>query len=141
MNKRSDNRAEKYQDAADARDRSEHCMHDCRHNVEKKPGAAEDDRLHRIKAHKIVLFFEDIENNAADQWNASNGRSYVRRQTGRCWRRARPGPGSWRRRRWNGLLVWHDLHTQTSRSLVKQTCLLQFLFGFHCRIETNIVAS
>src|SRR5436190_1776802 len=65
----------------------------------------------------------------ADEWNAGNRRSYVRRQTGRRWRRARSGLGTWRTRRWNRLLVWHDLHTQIGRWLVKQSCLLQFLFS------------
>jgi hypothetical protein len=43
MNKGCDNCPEKYQDATDTWDRSEHRMHDSRHNVKKKPGAAKDD--------------------------------------------------------------------------------------------------
>jgi prepilin-type N-terminal cleavage/methylation domain-containing protein len=121
MDQRRDNRPEKYQDATDTWNRGEHHMHDSRHDVEEKPSATEDDGLHSVETHKTVVLFQNVENNAADQWNAGNRRSHVRRQTGCSGVRARLRRGTWRRRRRNRLLVWHDLHTQNGCWLVKQS--------------------
>lgn len=79
MNQRSDDRPEKYQDSTDPWDRPEHRMDDRRHNVKEKPCAAEDDRLHRVKAHETIVLFEDIKNDAADQRDAGDGCSHVGR--------------------------------------------------------------
>jgi hypothetical protein len=52
-------------------------MHDRRDNVKKQPCATKDDRLHGIKADKTVAFFENVKNDAPDEWNAGNGCSHV----------------------------------------------------------------
>jgi len=82
MDERCDNCPEKYQDATDTWNRSKHRMHNGRDNVEKKPRAAKDDRLHGVKTDEVVALFENIKNDAPDQWNASDGCGHVRRQTG-----------------------------------------------------------
>ena len=79
MNQRRDDCPEKYQDTADTRNRPKDRMDDRRNNVEEKPCATEDDRLHRVKAHERVVFFEDIKNDAADQRNAGDGCSHIGR--------------------------------------------------------------
>ena len=79
MNQRCDNCPEKYQDAADTGNRPEHRMDDRGHDVKEKPCATENDRLHRIKAHKAVVLFEDIKNDAADQRDAGDGCSHIGR--------------------------------------------------------------
>ena len=66
VNQRGNDRPEKYQDTTNTGDRSKHRMDDCRDNVKKKPRAPEDDRLHRVKAHKVIVLFQDIKNDAAD---------------------------------------------------------------------------
>src|SRR6266436_825135 len=122
MHQGGDNRPEKYQNAADSWNRREHHVHDSGHDVKEKPSATKDDRLHGVETHKTVVLFEYVENNATDQRNAGYRGSYVRRQTGRCGFRARLGTWTWRRRRWNRLFVWHNLHTQNASCLVKQSC-------------------
>ena len=79
MNQRRDDCPEKYQDAANTRNRPKHSMHDSRHNVKQKPCATKDDRLHCVKAHETIVLFEDIKNDAADQWDARDGRSHIGR--------------------------------------------------------------
>jgi hypothetical protein len=79
MKKCRDNCPEKYQDAADARNGPEDRMHDRRDNVEEKPRATKDDRLHRVEAHERIVLFEDIKNDAADQRNAGDGCSHIGR--------------------------------------------------------------
>src|SRR5436190_17729663 len=110
MHQRRDNRPEKYQNAANAWNRPEHRMHDGGHDIEEKPSTPKNDRLHCIKTHKTVVLFQNVKDDAADEWNTGNRRSHIRRQTGRCGFRPWLGSGTWRRRRWNRLLVWHDLH-------------------------------
>ena len=68
------------------------CVGNCINNREKNPGAAKDDRLHRVKTHKTVALFEHIKDDAADQRNTGNRRGDVRRQTGRVMARL-PVPG------------------------------------------------
>jgi len=82
MHERCDNCPEKYQDAADTWNRSKDRMHNGRDNVKKKPRATKDDRLHGVETDEAVALFENIKNDAPDQWNAGDGRSHVRRQTG-----------------------------------------------------------
>src|SRR6266403_4919069 len=130
VHQRRDNRPEKYQDATDGWYRREHHMDDSGHNVEEKPRATEDNRLHRVEAHKAVVLFQNIKDDAADEWNTSNRRSHVRRQTGRCGFRARLGLGTWRRRRWNRLLVWHNLDTRNDLCFVKQSWSYTLFFAF-----------
>ena len=77
MDKRGDDRPEKYQHSTDARDCAEDRMYHRRDNVKKQPCAAKDDRLHGIKTDKAVALFEDIKNDAADEWNAGDGCSHV----------------------------------------------------------------
>ena len=79
MNQRRDDCPEKYQDATDARDGPKHRMDDRGHNVKEKPRAAKDDRLHRVEAHKTVVFLEDIKNDAADQRDARDGCGHIGR--------------------------------------------------------------
>jgi len=66
MHQRRDNSPEKYQDAADARDCAKHHVHDSGDNVEEKPGAAKNDRLHRVETHETVTLFQNVKNDAAD---------------------------------------------------------------------------
>src|SRR5882724_2540323 len=139
MDQRRDNRPKKYQDPADARNRGEHHMHDSGHDVEEKPRATENDRLHRVETYKAVALFQNVENNATDQRNAGNCRSHVRRQTGCSGVRARLGWWTWRRRNW--LLIWHDLHTQNSRCLVKQSCGAMLLFSLSLRSQSEYRAA
>ena len=80
MHQRRDHRPQKYQDRTDAGNRSDNRVHHHRGYVEEKPGAAEDDRLHRVKTHKAVPFFQQIKNNSADEWDASNRSRDVRWQ-------------------------------------------------------------
>ena len=79
MNERRDDCPEKYKNATNAGDRPKHRMDDRRYNVKEKPRAAKDDGLHRVKAHETVVLFENIKNDAADQWNAGDGRSDIGR--------------------------------------------------------------
>src|SRR6266699_4746012 len=87
------------------------------------------------------MLFQNVKNDATNQRYAGNRRSHVRRQTRRCRFRPRLGSGNWRRRRWSRLFIWHDLHTQNGRWLVKQSCGAILLFRFHSLANTNIVAS
>ena len=73
MDERCDNRPEEYENTTDAGDRTEDRMHDRRDNVKQEPRATKDDRLHGIKTHEAVVFFENVENDAADEWNAGDG--------------------------------------------------------------------
>jgi len=131
VNEGCDNRPEKHQDAADTGDRTEDRMHDRRDNVKQEPRATEDDRLHGVKTHEAVAFFENVENDAADQWNAGNGCGHVRGQTSRggcrscLWFRTQ--------RRWRLTWinwVWHGLHTQTWRWFVKESSVTRLDFAF-----------
>jgi len=79
MNQRRDDCPEKYQNTTDARNSPEHRMDDRRHNIEEKPCATKDDRLHRVKAHERIVLFEDIKNDAADQRDAGDGCSHIGR--------------------------------------------------------------
>src|SRR6266481_5301239 len=130
MHQGGDNRPEKYQNAADSWNRSEHRVHDSGHDVKEKPSATENDRLHGVEAHEAVVLFQNVENNATDQRNAGDRRSYVRRQSSLYGFRTRLGSRRWRRWRWSRLLVWHDLHTQNDQCLVKQSCFLRIFFAF-----------
>ena len=121
MHQRRDNRPEKYQNAANSWNCPEYRMHDGGHDVEEKPGTSKNDRLHCIKTHKTVVLFQNVKDDAADEWNTGNRRSHVRRQTRRRRIRARLGSWAWRRRRRSWLLIWHDLHTQKGQSVVKQS--------------------
>src|SRR5207248_11632085 len=130
MNESCDNCPKKYQDAADTWDRSKYSMHNGRNNVKKKPPATKDDRLHGVKPDEAVSFFENVENDATDQWDTGDGCSYVRRQTRRSgcsfYFRFRTG------RRWRlGRIDWigHDLHTQTWKCFVKQSSR-RWIFAF-----------
>src|SRR5438552_6696773 len=112
-------------------------MHNSRDNIEQEPRAAKDDRLHGIKADKAVSLLQDIKNDAADQWNAGDGCSHIRRQTGRLGFRAGLGFGTWRWWRWRRWLVrvnWvgHGLHTQIWRYFVKESSasLLRFWLSY-----------
>src|SRR6266566_2391455 len=87
------------------------------------------------------MLFQNVKNDATNQRYAGNRRSHVRRQTRGCRFRPRLGSGNWRRRRWSRLFIWHDLHTQNGRWLVKQSCGAILLFRFHSLANTNIVAS
>ena len=143
MHQRRDNRPEKYQNAADAWNRPEHRMHDSRHDVEEKPSTPKNDRLHCIKTHKTVVLFQNVKDDAADERNAGNGRSHIRRQTRRCGFWARLGCGTWRRR--SGFFIWHNLHTQNGQSVVKQSCGVMLLFAstqdskrISCRLTPTI---
>src|SRR5438270_4434785 len=69
MHQRRDNRPEKYQNAADSWNCPEHCVHDSRYNVKQKPSATKNDRLHCIKTHKTVVLFQNVKDDAADEWN------------------------------------------------------------------------
>src|SRR5439155_5249898 len=114
------------------------CTQKARHkgapDSNQNPSDTEDDRLHRVEAHKTVVLFRNVENDATDQRNASNRRSHVRRQTRRCGLRARLGSGALRGRRWNWLLIWHDLHTQNGKRIVKQSCFCcYFLLSLQAR--------
>src|SRR6266498_6166548 len=62
MHQRRDNSPEKYQDAADARDCAKHYVHDGGDNVEEKPSAAKNDRLHRVETHETVTLFQNVKN-------------------------------------------------------------------------------
>jgi len=87
------------------------------------------------------MLFQNVKNDATNQRYAGNRSSHVRRQTRGCRFRPRLGSGNWRRRRWSRLFIWHDLHTQNGRWLVKQSCGAILLFRFHSLANTNIVAS
>ena len=79
MNQRRDDCPEKYQNSADTRNCPKNRMNDCGHDVKEKPRATKDDRLHRVKAHETIVLFEDIKNDTADQRNAGDGCSHIRR--------------------------------------------------------------
>lgn len=79
MNERRDYRPEENQDAANARDRSKDHVHDGGGNIKQKPRAAKYDRLHSVEAHKAVVLFQNVKNDATDQRYAGNRRSHVRR--------------------------------------------------------------
>src|SRR5262249_54106603 len=66
MNQRCDDCPEKYQDATNTGNCAKHCVDDRGHNVKEKPSTTENYRLHRVKAHKTIVLFEDIKNDAAD---------------------------------------------------------------------------
>ena len=57
---------------------------------EDDPGAAEDDRLHRVEADKLIALFEDVEDDAADERETGERGGDIRRQTGRARVHARP---------------------------------------------------
>src|SRR5438093_1735952 len=124
MDERGDDCPEKYQHSTDCWNSAEDRVDHLRDNVKKQPRTTKDDRLHGIKTDKAVPLFENVKNDAPDEWNAGNGCSHVRRQTGRLRCRARPGFRTRRRRRWLTRFGWigHDLHTQTRTWLVKQSC-------------------
>lgn len=61
-----DQSPENNEQAADAGDGGEDRMHDACDDIENDPGRAEDDRLHGVKADKLIMLFEDVENDAAD---------------------------------------------------------------------------
>jgi len=53
-------------DPSHDRDRRQNRQDDAPDDIKQKPGAPENDRLHRVEAHKTVLLFQDIKNDATD---------------------------------------------------------------------------
>jgi len=66
LDERSDYCPEKHEETADSRNGAKDRVHHGGGNIKKKPCAAENDRLHGVKAHKTVVLLDDIENDAAD---------------------------------------------------------------------------
>jgi len=62
----SDYCPEKHKETADSRNGAKDRVHHRGGNIKKKPCAAENDRLHRVKANKTVVLLDDIKNDAAD---------------------------------------------------------------------------
>src|SRR5439155_4472587 len=76
LNERSNDCPEKHEDTANPRNRAEDRVHHRGGNIKKKPCPAKNDRLHRVEAHERVVFFENIKNDTADQWNAGDRSSH-----------------------------------------------------------------
>ena len=107
VNDRSDDSPEKYQDSANRRNCAKNRVHDRGNDIEQKPGQPKDDRLHRIKTHERVVFFQNEKDDAADQWNTGERGRDIGRQPSRFWRV--------RDRRRRRCVVGHNLVTQDGR--------------------------
>lgn len=66
MDERGDYCPEKHEETADSGNGAKDRVHHRGCNIKKQPSAAENDRLHRVKAHKTVVLLDDIKNDAAD---------------------------------------------------------------------------
>lgn len=53
----------------------------CTADMNQYPSNAKNDRLHGVKPNEAILFFQNIKNDAAHEWDAGNRRSHVRGQT------------------------------------------------------------
>ena len=66
MNDRLNDSPKKYQNSTNRRNRPKDQEEDSRDDVKQKPRAPEDDRLHRVEAHKAVVFFDNVKNDPAN---------------------------------------------------------------------------
>ncbi len=83
VNDRGDDGPEKYEDPADCRNCAKNCVHNRGNDIEQKPGQPKDDRLHRVKAHERVVFFQNEKYNTADQRNTGERGGDIGREPGR----------------------------------------------------------
>src|SRR4051812_46481401 len=91
------------------------------YDVEEKPDAAKDNRLHRVEADKLVVFFEDVKDEPAEERDTGEGRGDVGRKSRGSRRRggARSRIRSWMRRRIDW--IWHASLRGTPDRFVKAT--------------------
>ncbi len=66
MDESSDYCPEKHEETSDSRNGAKDRVHDRGGNIKKKPRAPEDDRLHRVEAHKAVVLFDNVKNDPAN---------------------------------------------------------------------------
>lgn len=52
-------------------------------DIEEKPGATENDRLHRVETDELIVLFQDVKDQAAHERNTGERCSDVGRQSGR----------------------------------------------------------
>ena len=64
-------------ETADRRNRPENAVQDAGQQIEQQPGRAEDDGLHGVETDETVALLQQIKDNAADQWEASQSGSDV----------------------------------------------------------------
>jgi hypothetical protein len=55
-------------------------VHNRRNYIEQEPRATEDDRLHRVKPHEAVSFFQNVKDDSTHQGEAGDGRGHIRGQ-------------------------------------------------------------
>ena len=79
-------------------DRPKDCADDPRHDVKENPDAAENDRLHGIKADELIVLFEDVKNQTADERDAGERGGDVGGQACRAGSRSGSRGGGRRRR-------------------------------------------
>src|SRR3954470_17788993 len=96
MDERRDEKPHARERPAGKRDRQENHAQDPGRQVEEKPDAAKDDRLHGVEADELVVLLADVKNEPADEWNAGERGRDVRGQSRRgggiyTWARAGTG--------------------------------------------------
>src|ERR1700736_3231535 len=70
MDNHPDQTPENGQDGTESRHAGEDGMNDREDDANEEPGTAQDDRLHGVEANKAIPFFQDVENDATNEWNA-----------------------------------------------------------------------
>ena len=66
VNERLDDSPKKHQNSTNRRNRPKDQEQDFRNDVKQQPRAPEDDRLHRVEAHKAVVLFDNVKNDPAN---------------------------------------------------------------------------
>ena len=77
MDEGGDEKPESAQDRSDHRERSKNHSQDPGDDVEEEPGAAKNDRLHRVETDELIVLFQDVKNQASHERNTGERRSDV----------------------------------------------------------------
>ncbi len=88
MSQHCDEAPEKRENNTDRRHASKNQVDDHRNDIEEEPGAAEDDRLHRVETNELIVLFQDVKDQAADERNTGERRGDIGGQSRGIWRSA-----------------------------------------------------
>lgn len=130
MDQSGDEKPEPAENRPDHRKHPKNFVENHRDDVEEKPGASENDRLHRVETNELIVLFQDVKNQAPHERNTGQRRGDVGRQSGGS--RMSTRQLSWARSGWWWRRVdriWHETFRGTVRPIVKansETALFAF---------------